>query len=76
MLWVLKRTVSMRWFFCVPKTYILKLMAIKYLQFYTQKFGLSKPMQICSPIAILDKGLGCNTQYQAPKLTYHLSELL
>ena len=37
MFWVLKRTVSMRRFFCEHKTYAKKLWVRKYLQFYAEK---------------------------------------
>ena len=46
MLWVLKRTVSMRQFFCQfehPKQ-MLKLMDKKIVQFHAEKFYLSGPM--------------------------------
>ena len=43
MLWVLKRTISMRRFFWAPKT-CSNWWIRKYLQFYAQKFCLSKPI--------------------------------
>ena len=45
MLWVLKRTVSMRRFFWAPKTYVKTDGYVrKYLQFYAEKMCLSKPV--------------------------------
>ena len=46
MLWVLKRTVSMRWFFSASKIYAIFLWVRKYLQFYADffYFCLSKPV--------------------------------
>ena len=43
MLWVLKRTVSMRRFFWAPK-YLLKLMGKKIFTIYAENFCLSKPV--------------------------------
>ena len=40
MLWVLKRTVSMRWLFEHPK-HMLKFIGKKILQFYAEQFCLS-----------------------------------
>ena len=37
MLWVLKRSVSMRRFFCAPKTYA-KIMGKKYYKYYAENF--------------------------------------
>ena len=47
MLWVLKKTVSVRWFFSAPKTYAKNYLTVrKYLQFYAEIFCLSKPVNI------------------------------
>ena len=41
MLWVLKKNISMRWFFWAPK-HMFKLNDKKKLQFYTQNNSLTK----------------------------------
>ena len=46
MLWVLKRTVSMRWFFCAPIKYAQTDGLQKILHFYAQKFCLTK-LNLC-----------------------------
>ena len=44
MLWVLKRTISMRRFFLSTQNICLKLKVRKYLQFYAENFCLSEPL--------------------------------
>ena len=60
MLWVLKKNVSMRRFFWAPNWWVRK-----YLQFYFQKFCLSKPVLWASRKMIL----------AVQTVTGHLSDL-